>query len=374
MSDTTPDVDKDENTLSTGGLKYDVSSGISQVNGWFSSFSWTKVKEALEQEVKIFAEEILPITNQHAPFDDRAEVPSIWIGKEKTYRKWLSKIALDVNTFLVEPDDGLFNRNQFGYNDLIAEECLQDEALSKVRYTLVPKFIPEEDFWNNYFYRVHLIKTVNDVNNTKAVLVKANTVTEKSQEKLNKYNKRLKVNTEPPKSTENISEQEVDSMDYESLTIELHAMKDNISLLQSVLSTLEQQDVQDPKKLELLQDLMRTVVRNKEKLATTLPHIIKESAMNEAMAVNDLLHNAIVSYRKYMTQKEEKQKEQDVKTQQEPTEEPNDQHLNDLENDDMAQLRRELGIESLAPSTTPTSMDTTTENETRLPWEDEDDE
>lgn len=34
----------------------------------------------------------------------------------------------------------------------------EDPNLEKIRFELVPKFVSEENFWRNYFYRVELLK------------------------------------------------------------------------------------------------------------------------------------------------------------------------------------------------------------------------
>lgn len=51
--------------------------------------------------------------------------------------------------------------DNFNYEKLapFALEMLkQDERLNKMRYQLVPKLVQEDQFWNNYFSRVHIIK------------------------------------------------------------------------------------------------------------------------------------------------------------------------------------------------------------------------
>ncbi len=220
--------------------------------------------------------------------------------------------------------------------------------------------VSEDDFWNNYFYRVYLIQTVDDTKQTKAILVKANTPT---QEMIDKWNNKRK-----PAEPDHAQVVEEDTTNYTQLENDLANIKDNLSLLTSVL---DQQDnpneEQKKKKIELLQDLMRTVVRDKEKLALTLPTIGKESVMQSALDVNEQLQKAIVSYRTFMNKQEVKTP---VTVEDTTKEFVSDQHLDDLENEEMQALRKELGLDSIA--TTPTT-DTNVEVTERLPWEDDDD-
>jgi len=63
------------------------------------------------------------------------------------------------------PEDATF---KFEFNDHIinlAEESLKaDPFLAGARFTLVPKYIKEPQFWRNYFYRVHMIKEAYGLN------------------------------------------------------------------------------------------------------------------------------------------------------------------------------------------------------------------
>jgi hypothetical protein len=76
-----------------------------------------------------------------APFDENAVVPEIWKDHDASYRKWLTRVTKDLNTFRVDPpDETNFDRSAHGYGDLCAIKCLGgDEALSQARFSLVPK-------------------------------------------------------------------------------------------------------------------------------------------------------------------------------------------------------------------------------------------
>jgi type II secretory pathway component PulJ len=209
---------------------------------------------------------------------------------------------------------------------------------------------------------------VSEIREVKSILVKANTPTQETLEKMTRY-----------KKSRGKQDQELDTRDYTQLNEDLASMRDNTSLLTSILGALEQQDQstqdaeQRKKKQELLQDIMRTVVRDKEKMATELPNIRNDKVMENALQVNELLQKAIVAYRGYMNQQKEKAQEPSEPTATTPVVEEkefvSDQHLEDLENDEMQQLRKELGLDANVTSE-PVEQE---QGEQRLPWEDEDD-
>jgi hypothetical protein len=78
---------------------------------------------------------------EYAPFDENAEIPEVWKGSETSYRKWLSRIVKDLNTFRVDPlEHEKFDRFLHGYGDFCAQKCLDgDKQLAEARFKLVPK-------------------------------------------------------------------------------------------------------------------------------------------------------------------------------------------------------------------------------------------
>lgn len=89
-----------------------------------------------------------------------AAVPP-WVGynEEEKMKKQIMNLSQDERNALRDPPAGAEYHFDFDSNSPIALAMLEvDPKLSDLRFSLVPKRIPEEKFWRNYFYRVSLIK------------------------------------------------------------------------------------------------------------------------------------------------------------------------------------------------------------------------
>jgi len=89
-----------------------------------------------------------------------AAVPP-WVGynEEEKMKKQIMSLSQDERNVLRDPPAGVEYHFDFDSNSPVAMAMLDvDPKLSDLRFNLVPKRIPEEKFWRNYFYRVSLIK------------------------------------------------------------------------------------------------------------------------------------------------------------------------------------------------------------------------
>lgn len=104
------------------------------------------------------------------------------IDEDDIKEKCLS-LSADKRNFLKSPPVGTnFN---FDYNTscLVALSIMkEDPRLEKVRYDLVPKVIPEENFWKNYFYRVNLILQAHGSEQKQNVTYSSSNLNELSEE------------------------------------------------------------------------------------------------------------------------------------------------------------------------------------------------
>ncbi|XP_004635136.1 synapse-associated protein 1 [Octodon degus] len=106
-----------------------------------------------QKEQKKFVEE------QHTKKSEAAVPPWVDSNDEETIQQQILALAADKRNFLRDPPAGVQFHFDFDQMYPVALVMLrEDELLSKMRFTLVPKLVKEEVFWRNYFYRVSLIK------------------------------------------------------------------------------------------------------------------------------------------------------------------------------------------------------------------------
>lgn len=91
-----------------------------------------------------------------------------WVGnpEEDRLKEKILELSTEKKTFVRNPPAGV--AFEFNYR-LASKQALllleEDSNLKKMRYDLVPKEMPEETFWRNYFYRISLVKKANIDNN-----------------------------------------------------------------------------------------------------------------------------------------------------------------------------------------------------------------
>uniref|UniRef100_A0A2K6F406 Synapse-associated protein 1 n=1 Tax=Propithecus coquereli TaxID=379532 RepID=A0A2K6F406_PROCO len=106
-----------------------------------------------QKEQKKFVEE------QHTKKSEAAVPPWIDSNDEETIQQQILALSADKRNFLRDPPAGVQFNFEFDQMYPVALVMLQeDELLSRMRFSLVPKLVKEEVFWRNYFYRVSLIK------------------------------------------------------------------------------------------------------------------------------------------------------------------------------------------------------------------------
>ena len=99
---------------------------------------------------------------------DKAKIESIqteanppWYGfhESEEMKTQILEISSSRRNLLREPPPG--STFQFSLDLYFGQAMLmlaEDQRLDEIRFDLVPKKISEENFWRNYFYRVHLVK------------------------------------------------------------------------------------------------------------------------------------------------------------------------------------------------------------------------
>ncbi|XP_075751821.1 synapse-associated protein 47kD isoform X2 [Rhipicephalus microplus] len=84
-----------------------------------------------------------------------------WVGceDEENVKQQILSLSADKRNFVRSPPVGIMFEFDMDTMSPVAMALLQEDSdLEKMRFELVPKWIPETDFWRNYFYRVSLIK------------------------------------------------------------------------------------------------------------------------------------------------------------------------------------------------------------------------
>lgn len=84
-----------------------------------------------------------------------------WVGceDEENVKQQILSLSADKRNFVRSPPSGVQFEFDIDSMSPVAMALLQEDTnLEKMRFEIVPKLIPETDFWRNYFYRVSLIK------------------------------------------------------------------------------------------------------------------------------------------------------------------------------------------------------------------------
>eukprot|EP00662_Eupelagonemidae_sp_cell21_P024598 gene24598-46142_t len=103
--------------------------------------------------------------------------PSQWVGRERCWAELVQGVVGDDGTFLFGPergmtkDEGRALRDQGVVVDFLYEEdhmsllnarLLEFKPLADARFRLVPRWMGEECFWQNYFWKVRELGKVED--------------------------------------------------------------------------------------------------------------------------------------------------------------------------------------------------------------------
>lgn len=84
-----------------------------------------------------------------------------WVGceDEENVKQQVLSLSADKRNFVRSPPSGVQFEFDMDTMSPVAMALLQEDSnLEKMRFEIVPKLIPESDFWRNYFYRISLIK------------------------------------------------------------------------------------------------------------------------------------------------------------------------------------------------------------------------
>ncbi|KRZ93547.1 Synapse-associated protein 1 [Trichinella sp. T8] len=133
--------------------KFDVWNVLNEAKKFLVS-SGSEVENILKRKAESFVMRSQENTNSVAV--------SFWDGLENEFlvKKQIMSLSLDEEAFLRAPPIG--TEFSFDFDSYVsqAEAALKaDPNLENIRFRLVPRKIKEEDFWRNYFYRVHLVRS-----------------------------------------------------------------------------------------------------------------------------------------------------------------------------------------------------------------------
>jgi ethanolamine utilization protein EutP (predicted NTPase) len=124
-----------------------------------------KIMTTINEQAKNIVNEIRNEGNKSKKGQSLEEqFPYPWSDEidEETVKNAIVALSLDVRNFLISPGENFY----FNLNDNLhyAINLLKfDKRLDILRYNIVPKQIKEDEFWKNYFYRISLIKSGQDI-------------------------------------------------------------------------------------------------------------------------------------------------------------------------------------------------------------------
>jgi len=126
-----------------------------------------KIITSIDEQAKNIVNEITNEENKNKKGQSLEEqYPYPWSDEidEETVKNAIVALSLDNRNFLISPvdeDNFTFDLNE---NLHYAVNLLKfDKRLENLRYNIVPKQIKEDIFWKNYFYRISLIKSGQDI-------------------------------------------------------------------------------------------------------------------------------------------------------------------------------------------------------------------
>lgn len=147
-------------------LPYNIQTAV--VTNWFSSVG-NKIKTLVEEE-KNEVKKLLFSEEESAKSTSTPEKPPIVLPwediplEDENVKKEVKNMILNLskskrNFMNAPPEDSNFQFQLDPKNIELAQAILKaNQDLALARYCLVPKYIKEEPFWRNYFYRIYLIK------------------------------------------------------------------------------------------------------------------------------------------------------------------------------------------------------------------------
>eukprot|EP01063_Lacrimia_lanifica_P010660 TRINITY_DN1740_c0_g1_i1.p1 TRINITY_DN1740_c0_g1~~TRINITY_DN1740_c0_g1_i1.p1 ORF type:complete len:459 (+),score=206.05 TRINITY_DN1740_c0_g1_i1:81-1457(+) len=170
--------------------------------GWFEKAADAVKKGAADAQEKLKHLDMEKIIDKAKAMEDKKavdagaeaplpweDVPPKWAGRVQEWEALVKGMIKDDATFLIGPERGLTKREQQDlrlhcisvdfatetadyYMDKLNPEILSHEPLEDVRFRLVPKFINEDGFWVNFFWKVREVgKTSNANVEARALLV-----------------------------------------------------------------------------------------------------------------------------------------------------------------------------------------------------------
>jgi len=191
-----------------------------------------KIKKTVEENsllVDFNKEQEAFIKEKNAKGGGAAVPPWVGLSNEETVKEEVLSLSTDRRNFVRPPPEGVDFHFDYDIQYPIAMSILiEDPNLEKMRFELVPKIINEENFWQNYFYRVSLI-------------CQANAVSSMAQERSRDRTSSVEVEPaeraleehkpHPPKAKEDLSPQEFVSDTFTASSADIEEVKEGMRQL-----------------------------------------------------------------------------------------------------------------------------------------------
>jgi hypothetical protein len=166
-----------------------------------------------------------------------------WVGyqEEEEMKKQILALSQEKRNFLRDPPPGANYHFDMTAMYPVALATLEvDENLKQMRFELVPKQVKEEVFWQNYFYRVSLIKQSAQL----TALTNENTNTQSTVEpRLENHASSIPIR-QPSESLDNMLDinQEFVSEDYDTSAVNMEEIRREIEQLSTAKKIPEELD------------------------------------------------------------------------------------------------------------------------------------
>eukprot|EP01080_Neovahlkampfia_damariscottae_P008439 gene8439-265_t len=275
--------------------------------------------------------------------------PENWKQTPEKLKEEILKISKNEKNFKIPPTEDFY----FVFEENINQAQLMiklDKNIKSHLFELVPSFLSEDDFWRNYFYRINLV-----LQNSEIKIL---------QYQIDSLNGDIKQ----------------DHLDYESVNKEISEMKTTISLFQSILneSITQFEENKNDSKIDIgfLNKTYDKIIEDKKKMGEWLVEVEDESILTTISEYNNNIQLLIKKFDEFNesisknVNKQEKVEKpvlhEEISKKDEKKDVDSDEEFdNFLKKPDDYRATKQDEEEN---------DDVNLEEETKLPWEEEDEE
>ncbi|KAI6652771.1 hypothetical protein LOD99_4157 [Oopsacas minuta] len=158
-----PKVDKKDSSILMPNLKEATNSGLnaftSGISNIFNDVTDVVKSSKLVSEFLSAEEQFQKKNEQTNSVQTNATAPWYGYNEAEEMKTQILEISSSHRNLLREPPPG--STLNYSLDSCFGQAMLmlsEDQRLEQARFSLVPQKISEENFWRNYFYRVHLVK------------------------------------------------------------------------------------------------------------------------------------------------------------------------------------------------------------------------